>query len=108
MRAVTDAALPETWLDARAAERLRRRLRATVRRPGSALSRGLVSVTSVVDGSVDPSAVVAAARRPDEPWFCFEQPDRDGAAVAALGRVRAREGGGAGRLAPGAARGRPA
>ncbi len=32
-----------------------------------------------------------ASRRPGEPWFCFEQPDRDGAAIAALGRVLAIE-----------------
>ena len=38
---------------------------------------------------VDPSAVVFASRRAGEPWFCFEQPDRDGAALAALGCVRA-------------------
>ena len=29
-----------------------------------------------------------ASRRAGEPWFCFEQPDRDGAALATVGRVR--------------------
>ncbi len=43
--------------------------------------------------------MVAASRRPDEPWFCFEQPDRDGAAVAALGRVLALEADGEDRFA---------
>ena len=37
---------------------------------------------------IDPSAVVAASRRDGEPWFLFEQPDRDGAALATLGSVR--------------------
>ncbi len=50
-------------------------------------------------GEVDPSAVVAASRRPDEPWFCLEQPDRGGAAVAALGRVLALEAEGEDRFA---------
>ena len=30
--------------------------------------------------------------RPGEDWFCFEQPDRDGAALAALGTVDAAAG----------------
>ena len=36
---------------------------------------------------VDPSAVVFASRVAGEDWFCFEQPDRDGSALAALGTV---------------------
>ena len=36
-------------------------------------------------GDCDPVAVVATSRRPGEEWFCFEQPDRDGYAVAGLG-----------------------
>ena len=48
--------------------------------------------------------MVAASRRPDEPWFCFEQPDRDGTAVAALGCVLALEADGADRFAQVAAR----
>ena len=35
--------------------------------------------------------MAAASRRPGEPWFCLEQPDRDGSAVAAVGSVRALE-----------------
>ncbi len=38
-------------------------------------------------GKVDPSAVVCASRREGEPWFAFEQPDRGGAALAALGEA---------------------
>jgi isochorismate synthase len=29
------------------------------------------------------------SRRPSEPWFCLEQPDREGSAIAAIGCVRA-------------------
>ncbi len=44
-------------------------------------------------------AIVAGARRGGEPWFCFEQPDRDGSAIAALGAVRTLESRGPGRFA---------
>jgi salicylate biosynthesis isochorismate synthase/menaquinone-specific isochorismate synthase len=44
-----------------------------------------VALTVPVAGDVDPTPVVCASRRPGEPWFCFEQPDRGGSAVAALG-----------------------
>jgi salicylate biosynthesis isochorismate synthase len=39
------------------------------------------------------------SRRPSEPWFCLEQPDREGSAIAAIGCVRALEAQGAGRFA---------
>ena len=45
----------------------------------------LVSVSERLSGAHDPSAIVLCSRRDDEPWFCFEQPDRDGIALAALG-----------------------
>jgi salicylate biosynthesis isochorismate synthase/menaquinone-specific isochorismate synthase len=48
----------------------------------------LVGLTVAVDPAVDPSAVVLASRRAGEDWFCFEQPDRGGAALATLGAVR--------------------
>jgi salicylate biosynthesis isochorismate synthase/menaquinone-specific isochorismate synthase len=57
-----------------------------------------VSVTAEVDPRTDPTALVAAARRPAEPWFCLEQPDRDNSAIAALGAVRVLEASGAGRF----------
>jgi salicylate biosynthesis isochorismate synthase/menaquinone-specific isochorismate synthase len=37
--------------------------------------------------TTDPSAVVFASRGPAEPWFCFEQPERGGAALGALGQA---------------------
>jgi salicylate biosynthesis isochorismate synthase/menaquinone-specific isochorismate synthase len=91
------------WLDARATQHLHSRLQAGLRRARGGVT-ALVSVTTTLDADVDPSAVVAASRRPDEPWFCFEQPDRDGAAVAALGRVLALEAEGEDRFAQVAAR----
>jgi isochorismate synthase len=46
----------------------------------------LVSVSERLPGEHDPSGIVLSSRRPGaEPWFCFEQPDRDGSALAALG-----------------------
>src|SRR3954447_9142754 len=73
--------------------RLGRALRDAVRR---ARTRGeaLASVTLDVGRDVDPAAVACASRRPGEPWFVFENPDRGGAALAALGCVRAMEAGG--------------
>jgi isochorismate synthase len=46
--------------------------------------RRLVSVTTEVDIE-DPTAVVFASRRAHDRWFCWEQPDRDGFALAGLG-----------------------
>jgi isochorismate synthase len=43
-------------------------------------------------------AVVAASRRAGEEWFCFEQPDRNGYALAGLGAVHTLEALGADRL----------
>jgi salicylate biosynthesis isochorismate synthase/menaquinone-specific isochorismate synthase len=72
--------------------RLRKRLEQAVRR---ARRRGasavLAALTVAVPRDVDPAAVVFASRRPGEPWFCMEQPDRDRAAIAALGCVVALE-----------------
>jgi salicylate biosynthesis isochorismate synthase/menaquinone-specific isochorismate synthase len=47
---------------------------------------------------LDPSALACASRRAGEPWFCFEQPERGGAAVAALGEVARISAAGAGRF----------
>ncbi len=59
---------------------------------GEALSRArsggrpiALSLTTRLRQSADPLSVVSASRRPGEPWFCLEQPDRAGAALAALG-----------------------
>ena len=44
-----------------------------------------------IGAHVDPTAVVVASRRAGEPWFCFEQPDRNRVARAALGAITALE-----------------
>ena len=56
-----------------------------VRRARRAGGGVLAGLTVRVGADVDPSALVFASRRADDDWFCFEQPDRDGAALAALG-----------------------
>jgi len=52
------------------------------RRDGGGVVAGL---TVRVAPGVDPSAVVFASRGARDDWFCFEQPDRERAALAALG-----------------------
>src|SRR5829696_8325133 len=48
---------------------------------------------------VDPAAVVFASRRPEDAWACLEQPDREGAAIAALGSIAVLEADGPDRFA---------
>jgi isochorismate synthase len=69
-------------------ERLRDRL----------LRSPLASVTVPLATELDLSAVVLAARRPDDRFFCFEQPDRDGFALAGLGTAAIVEGRGSNRF----------
>ena len=100
----TVTALPQPWLDAAAWTRLERRLTEALRRARATGRPALVSVSAPVRRPVDPTAVIAASRRPGEHWFCFEQPERDGAAVAGLGCVIRLEAEGAGRFTTLAAR----
>src|SRR3954470_4500269 len=74
--------------------------RAVARAVRRARSRGeaLVAVTVPAPG-MDPAQVALASRRPGEPYFLFEQPDRDRHALAALGCVRALEASGPDRFA---------
>jgi isochorismate synthase len=74
-----------------------------VRRARRAGREVLVAHTLVAGAEVDPSAVAFASRAEGEPWFCFEQPDREGAAVAALGSVARIEASGPRRFAETAA-----
>ncbi len=87
------------WLDPQATHRLERRIDRALRRARATGASVLVSVTSVSDHDLDPTAVALASRRPGEPWFCLEQPDREGWALAALGCVRALEARGQDRFA---------
>jgi salicylate biosynthesis isochorismate synthase/menaquinone-specific isochorismate synthase len=67
-------------------------------RRARARGEALAAVALALPFDVDPASVAVASGRPGEPWFCFEQPDRGGAALAALGCVKALEGRGAGRF----------
>ena len=72
-------------LDPAAVDRLGDRVeraRALGRRGGGP---AVASVTVTVPAQLDPSAAVLAARRPDDLFFLFEQPDRDGYAVCGVG-----------------------
>jgi isochorismate synthase len=52
-------------------------------------SKGLALASATIEiDAVDPAALVFASRRAGDRWFCWEQPDRDGLAIAALGSVR--------------------
>jgi salicylate biosynthesis isochorismate synthase len=68
-------------------ERLAARLRLAVRRARRTGRATLATLSVRLPGGVDPSAVVCASRRPSEPWFLLEQPDRARAALAALGET---------------------
>jgi salicylate biosynthesis isochorismate synthase/menaquinone-specific isochorismate synthase len=86
------------WLDDASCARLERRLEAALRRARATGSTTLASITAAVDPGADPSALVCASRRAGEPWVCLEQPDREGAALAALGCAHKLEARGAGRF----------
>jgi isochorismate synthase len=78
-------------LDGAADARLRGRIgegTARARRTGTPT---LVSISSELHADADPGAIVYASRVGDEPWFCFEQPDRERIALATLGAVRTLE-----------------
>ncbi len=85
----------------RAEDRERLRARATegvrrARRVGA--GQCLVAITVDLAPGTDPTAVAAASRRAGEDWFCFEHPDRDRFALAALGRAAALDERGEGRF----------
>jgi salicylate biosynthesis isochorismate synthase len=66
-------------------ERLRARLDLALRRARRSGRSTLATSTIALPYETDPSAVVCASRRANEPWLAFEQPDRGRAALAALG-----------------------
>src|SRR3954454_19020368 len=82
-------------LRGRAAEAVRR-----ARRHGEALA----AVTLRLPRGADPTAIAAASRRVGEPWFSFEQADRDRFALAAFGCAAAIDERGPQRFARAAAR----
>jgi hypothetical protein len=80
-------------------ERMGARLALALRRARRSGEPTLATSTVKLSGDVDPSAVVCASRRQDEPWFAFEQPDRGGVALAALGEAARLSGAGRERFA---------
>src|SRR3954467_7414976 len=65
-------------------ERLRGRAAEAGRR-ARGHGEALAAITLRLPRGADPTAIAAASRRAGEPWFSFEQADRDGFALAALG-----------------------
>ena len=57
-------------------------------------ARAVASVTTPLSPDLDVSAAVLAARRAGDRFFCLEQPDRGGFALAALGAAFVAEGSG--------------
>ena len=88
MRTATDSATGEGFALA-AAERaeLAKCLEQGIQSARRSGGRTLVALTVRRSPELDPSAVAFASRRPGEPWFCFEQPERDRSSIAALGAV---------------------
>jgi salicylate biosynthesis isochorismate synthase/menaquinone-specific isochorismate synthase len=74
-------------LDAGARAELERRAERAIARSRRERRPVLASVTVPVPPDLDVSAAVLRARRPDDRYFCLEQPDRDGYALAALGEA---------------------
>jgi isochorismate synthase len=86
-------------LDAAAVGRLEQRVERALRSARRDNGLALASVTVPVPADVDLAAAVLAARRTDDRWFCFEQPDRNGYAVCGLGVAAVVETAGAKRFA---------
>ncbi len=80
-------------------ERLAACLSLAVRRARRTGGQVLATISLTLEDDVDPSAVVCASRRPGEPWFVFEQPDRERVALAALGEATSLEASGCERFA---------
>lgn len=90
-------------LGAREHDRLRARATEAVRRARRS-GECLLAVTVALDAGADPTAIAVASRESGEDWFCFEHPDRDRFALAALGCAAALDDGGKGRFERVAAR----
>jgi salicylate biosynthesis isochorismate synthase/menaquinone-specific isochorismate synthase len=93
-------------LSEEAAALLAQRVERAVERSRREHAPALAAVTVPVDAGLDLSAAVLAARRADDRFFCFEQPDRDGFVLAGLGCAQALESRGPGRFSEVAVRAR--
>jgi salicylate biosynthesis isochorismate synthase/menaquinone-specific isochorismate synthase len=98
LRAATGSDRPFALTGA-ARELLDARLHRAVRSARRTGAQALAFVSTPLPADVDPAAVACASRRPGEPWFLLEQPDRSGVALAALGEAVGLRAGGSGRIA---------
>jgi salicylate biosynthesis isochorismate synthase/menaquinone-specific isochorismate synthase len=85
-------------LSARARERLDGHIGAAVAAARRTRAPALAAVTVPIAPELDLAAAVLAARAADDRYFAFEQPDRDGFALAGLGDAAVFESRGAGRF----------
>jgi isochorismate synthase len=74
-------------LSEEARERLALRLTAALSWARKELEPAVAAVTVPVPAQLDLSAAVLGARRPDDRYFCFEQPEREGFVLAGLGQA---------------------
>jgi isochorismate synthase len=65
--------------------RLAARVRGALDRARTTGEAVVAAISLEADPATDPTAVALASRRPGERWLCLEQPERDGAALVALG-----------------------
>jgi isochorismate synthase len=92
--ALQTASQPPLQLDDEQLGLLRARLDEARERAAKQGRSWVAALTVPVPAELDLAAAVLAARRPDERFFCFEQPDRGGYAVAGLGEAVVLEAGG--------------
>jgi salicylate biosynthesis isochorismate synthase/menaquinone-specific isochorismate synthase len=97
LRTATRAGRPFELSDAER-ERLAQRVETAVGAARRTRDPALAAVTVPIPAELDVAAAVFSARRPDDRWFAFEQPDRDGFALAGLGSEVAFESRGPGRF----------
>jgi isochorismate synthase len=98
METVARSASNPFSLDWPAPVRLERRIGEALVRARRGRVGALASITVPIDPALDLSAAVFAARRADDRFFCFEQPDRDGFVLAGLGQAALLESRGPGRF----------
>ena len=94
----TEETHPPFGLPGAAWARLERRAGQAIAWAQTDRARAVASVTVPIPAELDLSAVVLAAKRESDRWFCFEQPDRDGFALAGLGQAALLQAHGPGRF----------
>jgi isochorismate synthase len=103
---LTGAASGSFGLGQAAGERLEDRAARAAQLARREGARSIAAVTVALPADLDLSAAVLAARRPDDRFFCLEQPERGGFALAALGAAALIEARGPSRFAQAAERAR--